>query len=78
MRSYGDPDDEWSRLRRALNERKTQIMVGMAGGTLDYPGYKMECGRVDEIDATLQLITTIRKGEDIRPPVRERLLSPEE
>ena len=75
-----DPDDDWSRYRLALRQRKDEIIIGVMTGTMTPEQYARECGRADMIDEALTIVQTIRRGEDFRPP-REQAdtaISPED
>lgn len=73
-----DPDDDWTRLRGELHKRRNDAISGVIGGGLAPEQYASSCGRIAQIDDVLELIKTVRRGEDLRPPVREPLKSPEE
>lgn len=73
-----DPGDDWSRFRGALHERRNNLISEVIGGGLDPAQYATTCGRIAQIDEIVELMRAVRRGEDLRPPVREGLKHVEE
>ena len=79
MQSYGDPDDDYSRLRKKLQERRQQLVDDVIAGGCTPEEYHALCGRIVMLGEVLEMQREIRRGEDLRAPAqREPLPSPEE
>lgn len=68
-----DPEDDWSRLRTALHDKRQELIRTVVQGTLDQGAYQSMCGRIGQIGETLDLITRVLRGEDVKTPTYEPL-----
>jgi len=75
---WDDPDDEWSRLVRVIDQYKAQYLEEVMLGALSPEQYAEKTGRYNELTHCLDLIRQIRRGEDVAPRRYERMPHVEE
>lgn len=72
-----DAEDDFGKLRHVIAERRAQLSAECIGGSLDPGLYAAICARHDELGQILELIQKIRRGESLRQPAPEPLISDE-